>query len=167
MLSSWGGDTFILVLEEEIKPFVMTRYRVDRNRQTIYGQSLGGLMVLRMLFRDPAALSTYIVSSPSTWFNEREVLADEDAFSKRARAGELRLRILITSAAQEQYRGNDPKLVAADRRMVDNATELATRLAQLNPSRITVVRTIFDGEDHGSVPPSSLTRGLRFALPVN
>jgi uncharacterized protein len=165
--SSGGGDAFLRVIEEEIKPFVMTRYSVDRNRQIIYGQSLGGLMVLRVLFRNPAAFSTYIVSSPSIWFNDREVLADEDAFSKRARAGELRLKILITSAAEEQYRGDDPKLVAADGRMVDNASELATRLAQLNPSMITLVRTIFDGENHGSVPPSSLTRGLRFALPIN
>jgi predicted alpha/beta superfamily hydrolase len=165
--TSGGGDAFLRVIEEEIKPFVLTRYSVDRTRQTIYGQSLGGLMVLRVLFRNPAAFSTYIVSSPSIWFNDREVLADEDAFSKRARAGELSLKILITSAAQEQYRGDDPKLLAADRRMVDNGSELATRLAQLNPSMITVVRTIFDGENHGSVPPSSLTRGLRFALSVN
>ena len=165
--SSGGGDAFLRVIEEEIKPFVMSRYSVDRTRQTIYGQSLGGLMVLRVLFRNPAAFSTYIVSSPSIWFNDREVLADEDAFSKRARAGELRLKILVTSAAEEQYRGSDPKLLAADGRLVDNASELANRLARLSPSSITVVRTIFEGENHGSVPPSSLTRGLRFALPVN
>jgi len=165
--SSGGGDAFLRVIEDEIKPFVMSRYNVDRTRQTIYGQSIGGLMVLRVLFRNPAAFSTYIVSSPSIWFNDREVLDDEAAFSKRAGSGELRLKILITSAAEEQYRGNDPKLLAADRRMVDNASELSARLARLNPSSVTIVRTIFEGENHGSVPPASLTRGLRFALPVN
>jgi predicted alpha/beta superfamily hydrolase len=162
-----GGDAFLRVIEEEIKPFVMSRYRIDRNRQTIYGQSIGGLMVLRVLFRNPTAFSTYIISSPSIWWNTREVLADEEAFSKRARAGELRLKVLLTSAGEEQYRGNDPKLLAADRRMVDDASDLAARLARLNPSNVVVVRTIFDGETHGSVPPSSLTRGLRVALPVN
>jgi len=84
--ASGGRDAFLRVIEEEIKPFVMSRYPVDRNRQSIYGQSLGGLMVLRVLFRNPSAFSTYIVSSPSIWFNDREVLADEESFAKRARA---------------------------------------------------------------------------------
>lgn len=125
--SSGGGDAFLRVFEEEIKPFVMLRYPVDRNRQSIYGQSLGGLMVLRVLFRNPSAFSTYIVSSPSIWFNDREVLADEETFAKRARAGEFRLRVLITSASDEQYRGNDPKLLEADRRMVDAACKTIVR----------------------------------------
>jgi predicted alpha/beta superfamily hydrolase len=164
-----GGDTFLRMIEEELKPFVMARYRIDRTNQIIYGQSLGGLMALRVLFRNPNAFSSYILSSPSIHHNNREVLADEEAFSKRARAGELRLRVLVTSAADEQYRGEDPKLLAAANayRMVDNASELADRLAALNPSKITVVRTIFAGETHMSVPQASLSRALRFALPLN
>ena len=164
---SGGGDNFLRVIEEEIKPLVMSRHRVDRERQTIYGQSLGGLIALRALFRNPTAFSTYIISSPSIWWNNREVLADEEAFAKRARSGELRLKILVTSAGDEQYRGSDPKLLDADRRMVDNASELATRLSALDRSRIKVVRTIFEGETHGSVSPVSLTRGLRFALALD
>ena len=61
---SGGGDAFLSVIEDEVKPLVMSRYRVDRNRQTIYGQSLGGLMVLRSLFRNPTAFSTYNLWSP-------------------------------------------------------------------------------------------------------
>lgn len=57
----------------------------------------------------------------------REVLADEETFAKRARAGEFRLRVLITSASDEQYRGNDPKLLEADRRMVDAACKTIVR----------------------------------------
>jgi predicted alpha/beta superfamily hydrolase len=148
-----GADAFFRVIEEELKPFVMGRHRVDPSKQIIYGCSLGGLAVLRNLFRNPTAFSTYIVASPSIWWNNREVLADEEAFSKRARAGELQLKVLITSAGDEQYRGDDPKLVAEAQRfrMVDNASELAARLAALNPQKITVVRMIFDGETHMGV----------------
>ena len=103
-----GGDAFLRVLEEEIKPFIMAHYRVDAAKQIIWGHSLGGLMILRALFRNPNAFSTYILSSPSIWWNYREVLVDEEAFSKRARAGELQLKVLVTSAGDEQYRGNDP-----------------------------------------------------------
>jgi uncharacterized protein len=163
-----GGDTFIRILEEEVKPFVMARYRIDHARQIIWGQSLAGLIVLRILFRNPDAFSSYILSSPSIWWNNKEVLADEQSFSQRARTGELRLSVLITSAADEQYRGNDPKLLAeATSRMVDNASELAERLGALSAANITVVRTIFDGEIHNTVPQASLSRALRFALSKN
>ena len=73
---------------------------------------------------------------------------------------------MITSAAEEQYGGNDPAVVAADTgRMVDNATELAQRLAQLKSEKVVVLRTVFDGEVHATVPPASLSRAVRFALP--
>ena len=162
-----GADAFVRVLEEEIRPFIMSRYNVDPAHQVIWGQSLAGLTVLRVLFRKPDAFSTYILSSPSIWWNDREVLVDEESFSKRAKAGEVRLKILVTSASDEQYRGGDPKILAASAstRMVDNASELADRIAALHTQNITVARTIFDGEIHNTVPPASLSRTMRFALP--
>ena len=96
--------------------------------------------------------------------NDREILGDEAAFSKRARAGELHLQILVTSAGEEQYRGDDPKLLAAETgRMIDNATELADRLTTLKPGNITVSRVIFPGETHVSVSSASISRAVRFA----
>jgi len=162
-----GGDAFFRVLEDEVKPFVMARYHIDRTKQTIYGHSLGGLFVLRALFRNPNAYSAYIISSPSIWYNDKEVLRDEEAFSKRARVGDLRLKVLVTSAGDEQYRGADPKLLAEGNagRMVDNASELADRLALLDPKNIPVTRVIFPGETHGSVQGAALSRAVRFALP--
>jgi predicted alpha/beta superfamily hydrolase len=163
---SGGGDAFLRVLEQEVKPFVESRYKVDRTKQAVWGHSLGGLIVLRALLRNPSAFSTYVLSSPSIWWNDREILADEEAFSKRARAGEFHLKVLVTSAGDEQYRGDDPELLlAANRtRMVDNASELAVRLKALNSQNITVGRTIFEGEIHNTVPQASLSRALRFAL---
>jgi predicted alpha/beta superfamily hydrolase len=151
---SGGGDAFLKAIEEEIKPFVAAHYKIDPTRQILYGHSLGGLMALRELFRNPTEFSTYILSSPSIWWHDKEVLADESAFSKRARSGELHLRIFITSGGDEP-RGS----------MVDAASDLAKRLAGLNPKEITVGRTIFPDEIHASVSMASLNRGIRFALP--
>jgi uncharacterized protein len=164
---SGGGDVFLRVIEDEVKPFVSSRFKVDSKRQTLYGYSLSGLLALRALFRNPKAFSTNILSSPSIFYNNREVLADEEAFSKRASSGELHLKILVTSAGNEQYGGDDPALLAESSasRMIENASELADRFAALNPANITVTRTIFPDETHNSVGPISLTRAIRFALP--
>jgi uncharacterized protein len=159
-----GSATFLRVLEEEIKPFVSARYSVDSSNQALWGHSLGGLTALNAMFSNPTAFSTYLISSPSIWWNDREVLQKGDHFQSRAQTGELKLRVLIMSAAEEQYRGPDPKRLAADNRMVDNASELATQLSRLH-TNVAITRVIFDGENHNSVIPASLSRGIRFAFP--
>jgi predicted alpha/beta superfamily hydrolase len=110
--------------------------------------------------------STYIAASPSIWWNDREVLADEPVFAKRAKVGELKIRLLLTSAGDEQYRGDDPKLRAAadSSRMIDNVSELASRLTSLNPEKVVVTRAIFPDENHDSAALASLGRALTFAL---
>lgn len=168
MGESGGGDTFLRILEEELMPFVAARYQIDSTKRVIWGQSVGGLTALRSLFRKPGLFSTYILSSPSIWWNEREVLGDETSFSQSVKTNNLRLKILVTSAGEEQYFGTDiEKLATANlSRMVDNASELAERLARLPAENITVVRTIFPDELHATVPQASLSRTLRFAFPL-
>lgn len=165
-LPTGGGDAFVRVLLEEMKPFVESRYRVEPGRRGLFGVSLGGLTVLNVLFHHPEAFDAYIAGSPSIWKNDRDVLKGEKAFSERVRAGELKLRILITSAGNEQYRGSDPALLAAagKERMIDNASELADRLRGLRPQDVPVVYTIFPDESHGSGSYAALRRGLAFVL---
>ncbi len=162
-----GGDGFIRVIEEEIKPFVATRFTVDRARQTLYGKSLGGLLALRVLLRHPEMFTTYIVASPSIWWNDRQVLDDEAAFAKRVKDGGLNLRVLITSAGNEQYRGPDSDKREKDQaRMIDNAVELADRLKMLEPHGLAVTWTLFPDESHNSVSLATLGRAVRFVLPM-
>ena len=144
-----AGDLFLRVLLEEVKPLVQARFPVDETQQTLYGKSLGGLMVIRMLFHHPEAFHTYVAASPSIWWNHQAVLADEASFAQLARTGKLHLKILITSAGGEQH---------AD------ASELVTRLAALDHAHVVVARAIFADEDHVSVSLASIGRGLTFAL---
>jgi len=164
-----GGDAFLRMIEEDVKPFIDARYPTDTNRQILYGCSLGGLMVLRQIFRHPEAYSTYIAASPAIWWNDNEVLADEEEFSKQVNVGALHLKLLITSAADEQYRGSDAAQLAtaSKTRMVDNAAELSVRLAALSSGNLKVVYTVFAGENHVSSSEANLSRGLRFALQSN
>jgi len=165
-----GGRTFLKVIEEEIKPLVAGRFRIDQAQQSILGHSYGGLLVLYAMFHNPTAFSTYGISSPAICYDDGEVLAEEAGFTARARSGALDLRILVNSAGDEQYKGSDPKLLDLPDnkygRMIDNASELADRLAGLSP-KIHVTRTIFPGESHTSAVSSSLVRFLRFALGMN
>jgi uncharacterized protein len=163
-----GAAAFERVIEEEIKPFVQSKVSVDQSNQTLWGYSYGGLFALRTLLRNTGTFSTYVLSSPSIWWNNLEILEDESAFTKRAQTQKVNLRILITSGGDEQYKGSDKERLARPMnraRLVDNASELAARLSDINPSRVQVTRTIFEGENHGTASLASLSRAIRFALP--
>jgi predicted alpha/beta superfamily hydrolase len=161
-----GGPAFLRAIEEDIMPLVESRYPADPARRSFWGHSFGGLFVLNALIAKPALFANYALSSPSIWWNDREVLAALPAFAQRVHTSGKAVRVLLLSAADEQYRGADPVLLAHDQRLVDNASELAARLATMPAAEVSVQRVIFDGELHETVSPASISRTLRFALPV-
>ena len=147
----------------------MARYKIDATRQALWGHSIGGLMVLRALFLRTSSFSAFLMSSPSIWWEDKMVLRDESLFAKKMSDAAAPVRVLVTSAGEEQYRGPDEKLLAADSRtrMIDNASELAERLRRIEGGRLTVARWVLDGETHISVSHGVLTRSLRFAFPYS
>ncbi len=162
---SGGCDTFLRIIEQEIKPFVSSRYPIDASHQTLYGKSLGGLAVLRAVLRQSTTFHTFIAASPSIWQGDMAVLEDEAAFAAKARAGEFNLRLLITSASEEEYTGNDPAKRAAEKAfMVTNARTLAARLRDLAPEKVEVGYVNFADETHNSVSQASISRAVSFAL---
>lgn len=146
-----GGPAFLRFVADEVKPFIAAHYAVDPTRQILYGKSLGGLMVLHQMFTDPTAFSTYIAASPAISRNDREVLKGEAEFSRRVQAGELNLRILITVGGAE-----------TNGSMIPNASELASRLALLNPEKVKVTYNVIPDENHVLVSLASLGRTLGF-----
>lgn len=171
-----GSAAFHRFMIEELRPRIAAGYPIDPADQTLMGYSLGGLFALGVLFQHPQAYRTYVIGSPSIWWNDREVLAGEAGFSAAVRAGTVAPRILITSDAWEQdpaspalpppgpKRDAELKELAAAR-MVDNARDLAGRLAALKGAPgYSVHYTLFPEETHNTGIPAASMRGLTFAL---
>jgi len=169
-----GSDEFRRFLVEELRPAIAAAYPVDPDDQTLYGHSLGGLFALTVLFDHPQAFRAFVASSPSIWWNRRAVLKAEADFARRICAREAQPRVLIVVGAREQEpppttppgmtRAMLRRLIASSR-MVDNARELAGRLAAIKGGPGYEVRfCAFEDEDHGSVIPATISRALGFAL---
>jgi predicted alpha/beta superfamily hydrolase len=150
------GDAFLRAIYEEVQPFILRRFHVDPDRQAIWGHSIGGLLVLRSMFRDPGRFSTYLMASPTI---NPAVLADEAAFFERVAQRHLVLRVLITVGGDEQPPGE-----ALAYRMIDDASDLADRL-RAGASQMEVERTIFPSEGHLTAGLLSLFRSIQFAWP--
>ena len=172
-----GLDDFLKVIETEVKPRVQALTRIDAANQALFGYSLGGLAALHALFTAPDAFHSFIVGSPSIWWNGRAVLAGEDAFAARVATGQAAPRVLITMGALE----SDPPGPATQSavpleeltdmiarcRMVENGNELAARLQALpgRPPFEVADYLVFPGQGHGISAWSTLAAGIPFAFP--
>jgi uncharacterized protein len=68
-IRSGGADTFLLILEQEILPFIDSLFRTNGNR-TIAGHSLGGLFATYVMLENPRLFSNYIIASPALWWDD-------------------------------------------------------------------------------------------------
>lgn len=144
------SSRFFRFLEDELKPFIASRYPVDASNQTLLGVSLGGLFVLRTLFTAPSSFQRYVAISPSIWWNCCELLDEEaQAVGRGDVSGRLFLGV-----------GSDEQAQAPEARMVMNLVEMAARLRRGCPD-LSLTSYIFPEEGHMSVPPAGISRGLR------
>lgn len=150
-----GAAAFLQFIEEELKPRIASEFRIDRNRQTIFGHSLGGLFVLYALFTKPDAFRHYIAGSPSIHWSKEYLLQQERIFTARVREEPVNVRLLLGVGEQEKSH------VA---RNCDSARELAERLSSLSDVGVSAVYKEFEDEGHVSVLPILISRALRFAL---
>ncbi|MCT4629095.1 alpha/beta hydrolase-fold protein [Winogradskyella sp.] len=67
------SEKFIRFIETELQPFINSEYRVN-NIKTIIGQSLGGLLAIEILFKNPDLFDNYIIVSPSLWWDNQSLL---------------------------------------------------------------------------------------------
>ena len=170
-----GVDDLLKIIETEIKPKVAALTKVDASNQVLFGHSLGGLATLQALFTEPNAFRTFIVASPSIWWNNRTVLKGQAAFAAKVKAGEAHPRVMVTMGALESdIPATAPpgmpldalKARMAMARMVDNGRELATSLRAIKgqPPYEAAEYAVFPGQNHGISAWSAISAGIAFAF---
>ena len=167
-------DKFLEMLEKDVKPRVEALVHVDRKDQTLMGHSLGGLTTLHALFTHPTWYRNYVAISPSIWWNNDAVLADEDAFKVAIKSGTASVRVLLVVGGLESTpRTIEPVMhipqdqideMTKDCRMVPNVEQLGARLSRLSGPHLTVLTTVLAEEHHNGVVPAAISRGIRFAM---
>ena len=150
-----GAAAFLQFIEEELKPQIESEFQIDRNRQTIFGHSLGGLFTLYALFTKPGAFQYYIAGSPSIHWNKQYLLEQEQKFTARVKEEPVNVQLLLGVGELEKSHVS---------RNCDSARELSERLSALSSRGVGAVYKEFEDEGHVSVLPILISRALRFAL---
>ncbi|MFC0408773.1 alpha/beta hydrolase [Roseomonas elaeocarpi] len=162
-----GAEGFLDFIERELKPRVEAAFPVDRRRQALYGHSYGGLFALYALFTRPGSFHRTVAASPSIWYGNGAVLRAEERFAASPPPDAGALELLVTVGELEGGRpgsaGGDSDL-ARVAQQVERARALSDRLGVLGERGPRMRFHIFPGQNHGSVIPVALRRGLRFAF---
>lgn len=168
-----GGERFLALIEDELKPWIEQQVPVDRSRQTLFGHSFGGLFTLYALFCKPNAFSRWISASPAIYWEDAAILSMEREFLDRHKepldmelhlsAGQYEGETLAPfhkGTAEEQKRQER----ARETRTIELARDMAERWAKLASSTETITFEEYAGENHMSVLPVALNRAVQIAF---
>jgi predicted alpha/beta superfamily hydrolase len=97
--ASGGADAFVRFLTETLRPELCRRYPLSPDSCGIAGHSLGSLLALFALLRDPPFFTHVLASSPSIWWDERALLALTAA--RHARNPNLPARLFLSVGEED------------------------------------------------------------------
>lgn len=147
---------FKAFLLSELRPEISTRFPVNEDRVSLYGHSLGGLFGLHMMYSDPGAFFMIIAASPTIWWDDQAILAEERDFRARLEADPelghgVRVKVLVGELEEIPP-------------TVDDSRALAERLEELSIFGVRSELHLLDRETHITVPSRSVTTALRAAM---
>ena len=142
-----GAPLFLRTLKEELIPYIGSSYRTTPERG-LAGHSLGGLFAAYAWLNDDNTFSRYLISSPSLWWNDGELLKSEASIAESGKA--LHGRVFLSVGARE------------GRRMVSPIGDFAAAITKHAYPGLRLESYVFEGENHLSVVPEAFSRGLNF-----
>ncbi|MFC3053538.1 alpha/beta hydrolase [Kordiimonas pumila] len=116
-----GASSFLNFITHDLKPVIEKDHKINKQDQSLYGHSYGGLFALYTLFTATSEFQNYLISSPSIWFGNKHILTLKDQIRVQQNQ---RLRVLLTVGSHEDT--PDRKILATR----DNPEELKARMAE-------------------------------------
>ena len=150
---------------DEVFPFIASHYRADMAHKVFAGHSYGSLFGAYVLATAPEMFDGYVLGSASLWFDDYAVLARERAWAGAHR--DVCARVYLGAGEFESLsprgRPRDPRY-NTDRDMVADTQAFARTLASRHDPGLKIRSDVIAGEDHLTVAPALITRGLTWTL---
>lgn len=132
-------------------PFISNKYRTENQKRTFVGNSLGGLFGAYLLFNHPALFDSYIIGSPSVWFDDDYILSTKlDKLRKLTSPVQVYVSVGKLETP-EHGEGQD---------MVMGAQKLATKIKALEHSHISLKFSLIENARHATAFPTTVIQGL-------
>jgi predicted alpha/beta superfamily hydrolase len=159
------ADGYRRFIAEEVFPFVAGNYRADMHDKIYAGHSYGGLLGVQILLTDPGMFEHYILGSPSLQFDKKIMFRWEQTYAASHKDMPADVFVAIGSFETIKPESGNPRY-HHENDMVRNWQAMEKLLKSRHYPGLRVHSTIIDDEDHLTVFPSIITRGLMAMLPA-
>ncbi len=149
-------------LTTTVFPTVEANYRINTRRRIFVGHSYGSLLGLQALLTQPKLFSHYILGSPSLWYDKRLVFDLEQRYAKQHKEMPAKVRFYIGS--YETLNPGKPRY-SSENDMVGDMRRFVAQLRSHQYRGLDVDSMVLDDEDHATVFPAVISRGIMWALP--
>ncbi|MES2899984.1 MAG: alpha/beta hydrolase-fold protein [Pseudomonadota bacterium] len=154
---------YLEYLTDTVFPAVEAKYRINTRRRIFVGHSYGSLLGLQALLSEPKLFSHYILGSPSLWYDRRLAFEMEQRYAKQHKEMPAKVRFYIGS--YETLNPGKPRY-SSENDMVGDMRRFVAQLRSHQYRGLDVDSAVLDDEDHATVFPGVITRGLMWALPA-
>ena len=151
---SGGAAEFLRFIRDQLVPFIDELYPTIPGDRGYWGDSLGGLFGLYVLFNEPDAFNRYLIGSPSIWWEDENILQQAEEFI--AHHDKLDARMFMAVGGLEEV---DPEGLPF--RMVTNVGRLERMLREANLEGFELSTRVFADETHVTVIPLNYYRGIQ------
>lgn len=145
-----GSEAFRRFIKEELQPFVEGKYGRG-SRRILIGQSLGGLLASEILLKDRALFDTYMIVSPSLWWNNGSLLREVAPLIENSRHYPAEVFVSV---------GHEGRIMQRD------ARKLYQLLRKQRKNKISPHFRYLPDEDHRTVLHQALYHNLRLLYPT-
>jgi predicted alpha/beta superfamily hydrolase len=146
-----GADNFLNFIKNELFPVVNKNYRTIPDSNAIMGLSFGALLGSYVLFTQPDMFKSYIIISPSLFWNNNSILITEADYFRKHK--ELNKTVFMAYGSLDN---NDW--------VINPTTELIKIMEMHKYEGLKFTQQVFKGETHISVLPVALTHGLKLVF---
>jgi fructose-specific component phosphotransferase system IIB-like protein len=135
-------NAFAAFIEDELKPYIASRYDVNMRHTALLGSEITGTLVLHVMFNKPGALGRYVVVSPNLAVDSERIFREEVSFGNEA------VRLYVVGGESDATDANSNLLDALDARLYTRSRPLLDYRFHILPdatSRATVIRGFVHG----------------------
>jgi uncharacterized protein len=155
------SDAYQTYLKGVVIPFVEMRYHTDPARRIFWGHSYGGLLAATMLFDQPGLFQTYIIGSPSLWYDNHAILTQEKQFAAEHHRIPAKVFLYVGGKEVRRY---DAARKGLTQDMVGDARYFESLLSSRHYEGLSTQFRIVPDRDHVSSVGPGITWGLHLAL---
>jgi predicted alpha/beta superfamily hydrolase len=146
-----GADNFLNFIKNELFPVVNKNYRTIQDSNAIMGLSFGALLGTYILFTQPDMFKSYIIISPSLFWNNNSILLTEADYFRKHKELNKTVYLAYGSSDNSDW-------------VINPTTELLKMVDSHKYEGFKFTQQVFKGETHISVFPVALTHGLKLVF---